>query len=517
MASSAEDDRYYYDAEAGDRAVSFFSHLRHWSGEWKGKRFHLEPWQADEVVRPLFGWKRRSDNLRRYRQAYIEVPKKNGKTPLAAGIALTSMYTDGEPGAECYAVAVDRSQAEKLLFADAKHMVELCPALRRRSKIFRRSIVYGDSRFEVLSADVKTKHGVRPHLAAIDELHAWKSREMWDVLVMGTAARRQPLIIAITTAGVGQEGICFEQHDYARKVLDGTLDDPTYLPVIYAAPDDADFTDPEVWKAANPNLGVTVKIEYLETECKKALATPTYQNEFRRFHLNQWVGQYERAIDMGQWDACRERPEPAELVGRECYAGLDLSSRLDITALVLVFPHDDGTYSVLPHYWIPEENVLDRARRDRAPYDVWLRDGIVETTAGNQVDQEAIRKRVVQLAKLYRIVTCAFDPWNAVKVATELAEQDGIRMVECRQGYKTLSQPTKSLIGLVADGRLRHGGDPALRWQADALSLRKDENDNWRPDKKRSTQRIDGIVALIMALSEALQAGERAPLEIFWI
>jgi phage terminase large subunit-like protein len=505
------DGEFWFDEEAADRAETFFPRfLVHIKGEWAGQPFVLEPWQRDGIVRPLFGWKRK-DGTRRYRTVYVEVPRKQGKSTVAAGIALYLLYADHEPGGEIFSAAADRDQAA-IVFDLAKQMVLASPELRKISEIYKRSIVVPrtGSAYHVLSADAHTKHGKNASGVIFDELHAQPNRELWDVLNTSTGARRQPVTVAITTAGYDRESICFEVHDYACKVRDGVIRDETFLPVIYAASDSADWKDPVVWNTANPGLGKTVKLAYLEQEARKAGETPSYQNTFRRLHLNQWTQQNTRFIDLAMWDACSATVDVARLKGRNCMAGLDLSSTTDLSAFVLLFPPKetredvpvDLAYDLLAWFWMPEENIAKKARKDRVPYEAWVRDGFIHATPGNVVDYDAIREKIIAISNDYYIDEIALDRWNATQISTQL-EQEGMRIVPYGQGYRDMSAPTKDLEALIVSKRIRHGGNPVLRWMADNVSVKQDPAGNLKPDKAKSTGRIDGIVALVMALGRA--------------
>lgn len=495
---------FVFDAGSASRAERFFPRfLRHVKGEWAGQRFHLAPWQAQEIVRPLFGWKR-PDGTRCYRTAYIEVPKKNGKSALGSGLALYLLLADGEPGAEVYSVAADRMQAG-IVFEVARAMVEADPDLSHRCKCYKRSIVVEStgSAYHVLSSDVPTKHGLNAHGIIFDELHAQPSRDLWDTLEGAGAARRQPLLVAMTTAGYDRHSICFEQHEYALKVRDGIIEDPTFLPVIYAADQDEDWTSPEVWTKANPNLGVTIQSEEMAQKCRKAQETPAYENTFRRLRLNIWTEQATRWLAMDRWDACNSPVDPEALRGRRCFAGLDLARTCDISALVLYFPDQDGPAAVLPFFWVPEEDIRTRSRRDRVPYDVWASRGLIEVTQGNVTDYAWIRERICKLAQKYEIVEIAYDRTFATQLVTELTD-DGLTMVPFGQGFLSMAAPTEALERLVLSGQIAHGGHPILRWMASNVCVSQDPAGCLKPDRSKSTEKIDGIVSLIMAIGRAI-------------
>jgi phage terminase large subunit-like protein len=491
-----------FDVRAAERVRTFFTKfLRHSKGQWAGQPFKLLDWQWREVVGPLFGWKR-ADGTRRYRRAYIEVPKKNGKSALFSGLSLYLLAADGEPGAEVYSAALDRDQAS-IVFNEAANMVEVSPQLSSRLNVVRstKRIVMPRSRsfYKALSADVPAKEGLNAHAVLIDELHAQKTRLLWDTLRYAGASRRQPLHLSITTAGFDRHSICWEQHDYAEKVLDGTIEDSSFLPFIAAAGAEDDWTNPEVWRKANPSFAVTINPEQFAEDCREARESPAKENSFRRYRLNQWTEQEVRWLNMEKWDACAT--PLGDLERRPCYAGLDLSSTTDITALVLVFPNEDR-YDVLPLFWVPEEGARRRERGDRVPYSAWIRGGFVAATPGEVIDYDRIRQKINELGQRYEIREIAIDRWNATQLATQL-EGDGFEVVAFGQGYASMNWPCKKLEELVLGGKIAHGGHPVLRWMAGNVSIEKDAADNWKPSKKKSIERIDGIVALIMALDRA--------------
>jgi phage terminase large subunit-like protein len=504
---------YWFDRAAAELAVEFFPDiLKHSKGEWAGQRFDLEPWQQF-IVWSVFGWKR-PDGMRRFRTAYVEIARKNGKSTFAAGLGLRMLVADAEPGAEIYTAATKFDQA-KIIHAEACRMRDASGSLTDRVQRFRNnlSIAGTASKYEPLGADSDTLDGLNVHCALIDELHAHKGRGLWDVLDTATGARRQPLMFAITTAGFDQTSVCWEQHEYAEKVLSGATPDETFFAYIAALDEKDAWDDEAVWKKANPNLGVSVKLDDLRRKCEKAKVTPAAQNAFRRLHLNQWTRQETRFLDLARWDDCMGELMPAEIErvseGRRAYGGLDLATTTDLAAFVLLFPPEDadeGVFDLVCRFWIPEDGLADRVRKHRIPYDAWVREGWLTATSGNVIDYRAIREEVLELADRYRVAEVAFDRWGAVAISTDL-QDEGLTMVQFGQGYASMSAPTKELEKLVLSKRIRHGGQPVLRWNADNLEVTTDPAGNIKPVKpqhKMSHRKIDGMVALVMALSRAI-------------
>lgn len=500
----------HYDKSAADYAVDFIESLCHTKGTWARKPFELIGWQ-EQIIRDVFGTLK-PNGYRQFNTAYIEIPKKQGKSELAAAVALLLTCGDGEERAEVYGCAADRQQAS-IVFNVAADMVRMCPALAKRVKILdsMKRLVYlpMGSIYQVLSADVGNKHGFNTHGVVFDELHTQPNRKLFDVMIQGSGdARMQPLYFLITTAGDNQNSICWEVHQKALDIIEGRKHDSTFYPVIYGASQDDDWTDPKVWKKANPSLGITVGIDKVKAACESAKQNPGEENAFRQLRLNQWVKQAVRWMPMDKWDSCNFPVSPDELEGRVCYGGLDLSSSTDITAFVLVFPplDEDDKYIILPFFWIPEDNIELRVKRDHVMYDLWERQGFLQTTEGNVVHYGYIEKFIEQLGEKYNIREIAFDRWGAVQMVQNL-ENMGFTVVPFGQGFKDMSPPTKELMKLTLEQKLAHGGNPILRWMMDNIFIRTDPAGNIKADKEKSTEKIDGAVATIMALDRAIRCG----------
>lgn len=497
-----------FDERKARRVVRFIEALRHTKGEFHGQPFHLLPWQ-EKIIRDVFGTVRDDDpTMRQYTTAYIEIPKKNGKSELGAAIALNMLINDDEWKAEVYSCASDRQQAA-IVFDVAVDMVRQSPALMKRVKIIpsTRRMIYQPtgSIYQVLSSEVATKHGLNVSACIFDELHTQPTRALYDVMTQGSGdARRQPLWFFLTTAGTDRNSICWEVHQKALDILEGRKIDPRFYPVLFGLPDDADWTSEENWYRANPSLDHTITIDKVRDAFRKAQETPADENQFRQLRLNQWVKQSVRWMPMDKWDECGGVVDPYALEGRACYAGLDLSSTSDLTALVLAFPptSEDEPYRVLPFFWLPEETLSLRVRRDHVPYDQWAKRGFIQTTEGNVVHYGFIERFIYELGERYNIREIAHDRWNATMMVQTL-EDDGFTMVPFGQGFKDMSPPTKELMRIVLEHKLCHGGHPVLRWNMDNAYVRTDPAGNLKLDKEKSTEKVDGAVALVMALDRA--------------
>jgi phage terminase large subunit-like protein len=500
--------KYEYSQEHADRVLRFFrTQIRYVEGRKAGKPFIPEPWQ-EKLLRDLFGWIR-PDGTRRYRMAYIEVPRKNGKSTLSAGIALYLLLADGENRPQVYSAAGDRSQA-RVVFNTAREMVLAHPKLQQVGDLRQYEIrnIRKGGWYEALSAEAASVHGRSVHGAIFDEVHVQKDRRLWDGLVTGISGREQPLIIAITTAGHDRSSICWELHQRAKAAIAEPEADPSFYGAIWGAEPNEDWTDEAVWAKANPNLGISVNIEYLREMCQAAKDNPEAENTFRNLHLDQWTQQAVRWIQMHLWDKCRRDFDESDLEGQLCFAAIDLASTRDATALALLFPQAGGTYRVLPYFWIPEDSKSDRTHQDRRQMLNWAAKGLIRTTEGNTADHYKIAADLAELRERFDIQLCAFDPWSPslpfVQICKNECGMDETWFRDFRQTPGNYSAPCKEFERLISSERLHHNGNPVLQWMAGNIAACRDNNDNIKPDKKASADKIDGIVATIMALGLAI-------------
>lgn len=498
----------HYDKAKADRAVKFIENLCHTKGKWAGKRFWLLPWQ-EQLIRDIFGIVK-PDGYRQFRTAFVEICKKVGKSELAAAVALYLLYADNEPSAEVYGAAADRQQAS-IVFDVAKQMVEMSPALLKRSKLMtatKRIVNYGNSGYyQVLSAEVGGKHGFSVSGLVFDEIHTQPNRQLYDVLTKGSSdARQNPLHFIITTAGTDRHSIAYELHTKAVDILEGRRVDPTFYPVVYGLKDDEDWEDEANWYKVNPSLGYTVDIERLRDAYREAKQNPADEVTFKWLRLNMWVSSTVAWIPDAIFMKGNEEIDLAALEGRDCYGGLDLSSTGDITALVLMFPprDEDEKYILLPFFWVPEETIPQRVKAASVPYDIWEKQGFLLSTEGNVIHYDFIEKFINDLAEKYHIVEIAVDRWNATQMIQNL-EGDGFTMVPFGQGFASMSGPTKDFYRLLMEGKIIHGGHPVLRWMAGNVVVDTDPAGNIKVTKAKSKEKIDGIVAAIMALDRCIR------------
>lgn len=498
----------HYDKKKADRAVTFIENLCHTKGKWAGTPFWLLPWQ-EQLIRDIFGIVK-PDGNRQFRTAFVEICKKVGKSELAAAVALYLLYADNEPSAEVYGAAADRQQAS-IVFDVAKQMVEMSPALMKRSKLMgatKRIVNYSNAGYyQVLSAEVGGKHGFSVSGLVFDEIHTQPNRQLYDVLTKGSSdARQNPLHFIITTAGNDRHSIAYELHTKAVDILEGRRVDPTFYPVVYGLKDDEDWEDEANWYKVNPSLGYTVDIERLRDAYREAKQNPADEVTFKWLRCNMWVSSTVAWIPDAIYMRGNEPIDMDALAGRDCYAGLDLSSTGDITALVLIFPprNEDEKYVLLPYFWIPEETIPRRVKANSVPYDIWEKQGYIMSTEGNVIHYDFIEKFIMYLSEKYHILEIAVDRWNATQMIQNL-EGEGFTIVPFGQGFSSMSAPTKEFYRLLMDGRIIHGGNPVLRWMAGNVVIDTDPAGNIKVTKAKSKEKIDGIVAAIMALDRCIR------------
>lgn len=498
----------HYDKKKADRAVTFIENLCHTKGKWAGTPFWLLPWQ-EQLIRDIFGIVK-ADGNRQFRTVFVEICKKVGKSELAAAVALYLLYADNEPSAEVYGAAADRQQAS-IVFDVAKQMVEMSPALMKRSKLMgatRRIVNYSNAGYyQVLSAEVGGKHGFSVSGLVFDEIHTQPNRQLYDVLTKGSSdARQNPLHFIITTAGNDRHSIAYELHTKAVDILEGRRVDPTFYPVVYGLKDDEDWEDEANWYKVNPSLGYTVDIERLRDAYREAKQNPADEVTFKWLRCNMWVSSTVAWIPDAIYMRGNEPIDVDALAGRDCYAGLDLSSTGDITALVLIFPprNEDEKYVLLPYFWIPEETIPRRVKANSVPYDIWEKQGYIMSTEGNVIHYDFIEKFIMDLSEKYHILEIAVDRWNATQMIQNL-EGEGFTIVPFGQGFSSMSAPTKEFYRLLMEGRIIHGGNPVLRWMAGNVVIDTDPAGNIKVTKAKSKEKIDGIVAAIMALDRCIR------------
>jgi phage terminase large subunit-like protein len=494
----------YFDESKAEFMIAFFeTHLKHVKGPLVGQNIKLEDWQKGFLA-AVYGW-RRADGTRRFREVMLYIARKNGKTIIAAGIGLGELYC-GEPGSETYVAASTRDQSS-ICWKMAEQMIKKNPELDKRVKIYTalKSFEKEDgSIFKPVASDGGALHGLNASVALVDELHTFsptKGFELLEALSTSMGVRKEPLMMYLTTSDSERPGsLCNERHDYACKVRDGIIKDSSFLPVIYEASKEDDWTDPEVWKKSNPNLGVSVTQEFLERECKKAQSSPIMENSFKRLYLNIRTEQDERWISMDDYDKCEKHPLdllPEDLKGRRCFAGFDLASVSDLTSFNLVFP-DDG-YAILNFNWLPKLTAHKREEKNGIAYLNWAREGFITLTEGNVADYDVIREDINKLGDIYNIEQIATDPWGASDIMTKLGH-DGFEIVAFRQGFGSMSAPTKEFDRLMRSQALCHFGNPVHRWAASNAAAETDPAGNIKISKKKSNEKIDPMIATIMAI-----------------
>lgn len=492
----------YFDKKAAMRAIRFIEKLKHTKGEWAGQRFRLEPWQQF-VLWNIFGWQN-ADGTRRFRYAYIEIARKNGKTALSAGVGLYMLFADGESRPEVYSAATVKDQA-KICFSDAVEIVKATD-LKNYLTPYRNSIVYEfkGGTMKPLSSDYGTHDGLNPSCGIIDEFHAHKDNGMFDVIKSAFGARRQPLMFIITTAGFDKSGVCYAYRENVIKVLRGVNEDDSLFGIIYTLDDKSEWDDPKMWIKSNPNLGVSLSAEYLADQVKDAKNRPEAVRNVMTKNVNLWVDAERTWILDDVWQKCIGTADPADLKGCACWGGLDLSNVSDITAYVLLF-HEHDRFQLLPHFWIPEEKMLVKIRKENINYDKWVAEGYVTVTPGNVIDYDFVKADILRIVADYDLRTSAYDRWNSSQTIIDL-QNEGMECNPFGQGYGSMSAPTKEFEKLVLTEKIEHFGNPVLWWMLASTLVKTDPAGNIKPDKEKSTQKIDGIVASIMALGEWMTA-----------
>ena len=497
----------WFDKEDANRVIDFFGLLKHSKGEWAGEPFRLEPWQKF-VVWVVFGWKN-SDGSRRFRTSYLEVARKNGKSTFLAGLGLYGLGFDGESGSEVYSIATKEDQA-RITHNEGRSMAMKSGNLGGLATVHKKAVSIDslDATWIPLGADSKKQDGLNPHLTLVDEFHAHPDRSMLDVMDSAVGSRRQPLLFIVTTAGFNVQSVCYYEREYAIRVLKGDVDDDSYFAIIFTLDRDEvsgelldDWKDPEVWIKANPNLGVSVRIEDMERMCKKAIESPLTLNNFLTKKLDVWTTQETKYFNMEKWNACSNVVDEKELLGKECYVGIDLASKNDIGSVVCLFPLEDGRVALLPKFYCPRKGAEERSRKDRVPYLKWADEGYLTLTKGSRTDYGVIKKDIEEIFGKFDVRKVGFDQWNFEylyqRLVVDGADEDVF--VQYGQTLKNMSEPTKDLDLLVVEGRLVHNNNPVLKWMASNTAVYTDANDNVRPVKNKSSEKIDGIVATVMA------------------
>lgn len=509
-----------WDQDEANRIIELAKLLRHWKAPFTNRPFIPEPWQAELIFMPLFGWylgkTRAEGGVRRFRTAYCETPRKQGKTTTAAPIAIQGLIADQESGGEVYCAAVKRDQA-RIVFDDSKNMLRGSPLLMKQVEIWKHSITCPrlNSSFKPLSSDTKGLDGLNVSRAIVDEIHKHQTRDVWDLIKTATGTRSMPLLFGITTAGHDRSSICWELHEDVRRILEGHDCDDTLFGFIACADDKDDPFDPETWKKANPNFGITIKPEYLATEAKQAKENPAKENTFRNLHLCQWTQQAIRAIPMHVWDECKGEVVAEKLYGQKCWAGIDLSSTRDVTAMALCFPQPGGTYKFLPYFWCPEDAKDDRTGQDTRQVRNWAEKGLIRTLPGNVIGYEDLADDVMHILSDFNVQEFGFDPWGPAPAFVQMLQSRGFpfpRLTEFRQGMASMASPTKVFCEeLLFQRKIEHGGNPVLRWMASNMATKMDPAGNIKPDKEKSADKIDGIVACIMGLGLATRGRVNGP------
>lgn len=494
-----ENTEFYYDLEKAVKPVRFATFLQHLKGPLAGQPILMEPWQIFMITQ-IYGWYRVSDDRRVVRTIYIEVPRKNGKSTLLSVLALYHLLADGEASAEVYAAAVTRDQA-RIVFGDAQAMVRGSPNLKKALGVHRSNIFHTptNSKFEPLSADAGSLEGKNPSFSVVDEMHVHKNPDVWDVLNIASGARAQPLIFGITTAGTNREGVAYQLRDYGIKVINGLVEDPTFFTLVYGIDEGADWKDKANWVAANPNYGVSVQPDDLDRLFLQAAESPSAETNFRTKRLNEWRNATDAWLTSADWEACDDELPPIEsLAGQPCYIGLDLASVSDMACVAALFPQKGKVYAYVKSY-LPLDTITEKAGHMSEHYRQWMEEGQLVATDGNVTDLAYIKDQVLQMCEKFNVREIAFDPYGACELSASMIDQ-GLPMVKFGQGIASMSGPSKSLEKLIKSRKFVHGGDPVLKWMASNCVIYTDVNENVKVKKETNANKIDGIIACIMAL-----------------
>lgn len=529
--ADTDDFPYYFDEATAKQAIDFKQELRHTQGEWANARLHdtrirLEPWQQF-IDWNLFGWRRKSSGYRRFTKAYITVGKKNGKTVNAAATANYCFFVDSprEIGPEVYMIATKREQAAKA-WSEAQRQISKHPFLDKITDTYKQTsivVIPGTAaRMKPLGKESKTEDGMNPHFVVVDEYHAHVDNSMLEVMESAMGARRQPLIYIITTSGFDKASACYqEEHALAEQVLERSREPipESFFCIIYTLDESDDWTNPDVWIKANPNLGVSLDWDYLKGRVEQALLSPAKQNKIKTKNLNIWTQAETRWITYETWKACGFAVDPEELEGRSCYVGLDLSASQDITAIALCFPPEEEgeKYRFLFRFFIPEDNMIERERKDKVPYSYWIEKGFLFSTPGNVIDYDFIEDQIRLDAKKYPVLEVAYDPWKALEIVNHLTAE-GLTMVEIVQRYSGMALPTDTFERKVLGKQIAHNDNPVMTWMIACTEVKSDRQGNIMPMKPRresTGKRIDGVVASIMALNRAVLQTEQTEVEIW--
>jgi phage terminase large subunit-like protein len=501
----------FFCEDSARRALTLFSFLCHSKGEWAGQPFELEPWQA-WIIACVFGWKNQDTEKRRFRTVYEEIARKNGKTTRLAGVGLYGLTKDGEGGPEIYAASTKREQS-RILFDEASRMVKQSKPLRRRLDVQQHRIINATNfgKFEPLSADGQTMDGLNPHIALVDELHAHKTPEVWDVLKSAFGSRSQGLLWAITTAGFNKNGICYEVRDYAIKVLSGIIDDDSFFTIIFTLDDGDDWRNEDNWIKANPNLGVSVSLDYLREQARQAAVMPTAKTNFLTKHLNVWVTGDSIWCNIERWLACGQAYKPEEILDPvEVYLGLDLASVSDLASIGGIAIMKDGSWKVFGKHYLPEDAVTNNFRKTTVPFMQWQQQGWLTLTPGNVCDYNWIKADIMTIIERWPVKEIAFDRWNSSQLVNDLMEY-GAPMVAFGMGYASMNAPMKELERRYLSGDIQHPNDPVLNWAMSNIVIDQDPAGNIKPAKNKCSEKIDPAVALIMAVGRAVTNTEDLP------